>query len=361
MKKKRSFVRFLKIGLIIGCIGIVGFLYLYNWFATALRPVSEDRAKKLITIAPRTSAAAIAEILQDAGVIRNSFAFLQYSRLRGGTSSFKAGKYRISPSMTPSAIANMLRRGGADPNMVMVTIPEGWNLRQIGDSLVKRKIATTADDFLELVGPKSTVKLDGPLERPITGWEGYFFPDTYSVGKAESLQAVAQKMLNNFVDQFYVKHKSEVEASGHSLHEIVTIASMVEREAEVDLDRAKIAGVIENRLNRKMKLDIDATVLYALGHHKNRVYFKDLKIDSPYNTYRHKGLPPGPIASPGLPSLLSALHPEKSEYLFYVAGPNRLHIFTKSEKEHNAVVAKLRQEKKSQDKLQSGQENTIGN
>jgi UPF0755 protein len=149
-------------------------------------------------------------------------------------------------------------------------------------------------------------------------------------------------MLDRFTAAFFDKHRADIERSSHTLHEIVTIASLIEREAEVEQDRARIAGVIENRLKRNMKLDIDATVLFALGRHKERVLYRDLQVASPYNTYRHKGLPPGPIAAPGLPSLVAALHPESHDFLFYVAAPDGSHVFTRTEAEHNAAVARMR-------------------
>ncbi|MEP6756341.1 MAG: endolytic transglycosylase MltG [Chthonomonadales bacterium] len=326
-------------------IGAIGF---YNWFAGSLQPLSEDQAKKTVTIPIGSGPVKIGNILESAGIIKNSFAFSLYARFRGNASSFRSGTYKLSPSMSVAQIALALRRGGSsDSRQASITFPEGWNIKQIADRMVGKKVATKATDVVAMVGPKSTTNFDVPFDRPKTGWEGYLFPDTYSLIRSETPQALLQRMLTNFTERFYNAHKTEVEASGHTLHEIVTIASLIEMEAEVDVDRAKIAGVIENRLNKKMKLDIDATVIYALGHHKTRVLYSDLKVNSPYNTYRHKGLPPAPIASPGLPSLIAALHPEQSEYLFYVAGPNRTHIFTKSEAEHNAVVAKLRAEKKN--------------
>jgi UPF0755 protein len=149
-------------------------------------------------------------------------------------------------------------------------------------------------------------------------------------------------MLDEFTRRFYEPHKEEIARSQHSLHEMVTIASLIERETHVSEERARIAGVIENRLRRGMRLQIDATVLYALEKHKSRVLFRDLQVDSPYNTYRHAGLPPGPIASPGLPCLLAALHPEQHDYLFYVVGPEGSHVFSRTEAEHRRAVMRMK-------------------
>ena len=151
-------------------------------------------------------------------------------------------------------------------------------------------------------------------------------------------------MVLNFSRRFSRPYQHQIAARGSSLHKIVTIASLIEREAKTQEDRPRIAGVLENRLKKGMKLEIDATVLYALGHHKHRVFFKDLLVDSPYNTYRHAGLPPGPIASPGARSLEAALAPEKNDYYYYVARPNGSHYFTRTGKEHEAAVRQARSE-----------------
>jgi UPF0755 protein len=136
----------------------------------------------------------------------------------------------------------------------------------------------------------------------------------------------------------------EIRQSGHSLAEIVNVAAMVEREAEVDADRPKIAGVIYNRLARGMKLQIDATVQYARGQHTSRLLYRDLEIDSPFNTYKVNGLPPGPICCPGLPSIEAAIHPEKSDYLYYVGRPKEAHLFARTYAEHLHNIALVRQE-----------------
>lgn len=302
--------------------------------STSLRPV-------LVHIPSRTGAAGTANLLQRAGVIRNATVFLWYSRLRGEAGRFHAGDYRLSPSYTADEIITRLRRGGGDSEAIAITVPEGWTLKQIASALEQKGILRDGDAFLAMV--KSThPPLKAPFALPNIGIEGYLFPDTYRFTPNAPPENVAQAMLDRFTTAFFDKRRADIERSDHTLHEIVTIASLVEREAKVERDRARIAGVIENRLRNHMRLDIDATVLYALGHHKERVLYKDLEVASPYNTYRHKGLPPGPIASPGIPSLEAALNPEKHGFLYYVASPDGSHVFTRTEAEHNAAVARIR-------------------
>jgi UPF0755 protein len=157
---------------------------------------------------------------------------------------------------------------------------------------------------------------------------------------------VIDTMLSNFSTRFARPYRVEVGRSGRDLHAIVTIASLIEREAKVPQDRARIAGVLDNRLRRGMRLEVDATLDYAYGYHKTRVLYKDLEVASPYNTYRHKGLPPGPIANPGLAALQAALHPERNAFLYYVARPDGAHIFSRTPDEHAAAKRQARLERR---------------
>ena len=153
-------------------------------------------------------------------------------------------------------------------------------------------------------------------------------------------------MLGNFSTRFFRPYQQEIQSNKKSLHQIVTEASLIEKEARVEADRARIAGVLENRLKRRMLLQVDATVLYALGKHKSRVLYRDLEVKSPYNTYRNRGLPPAPIASPGIPSLEATMRPEQHHYLYYVARPNGEHIFTTTSAEHQRAINQVKMEKR---------------
>jgi UPF0755 protein len=171
--------------------------------------------------------------------------------------------------------------------------------------------------------------------------EGYLFPDTYHIGSRTTEEEIIKMMLKRFNDELVkLDYVEKITLPGLSLHNAVTLASLVEREAREDSERPVIAGVIMNRLNRGMKLQIDATVLYALGGHKEKVYYKDLEVDSPYNTYLYYGLPPGPIAFPGEASLKAAIEPAITDYLYYVAKPDGSHAFARTLAEHNNNKAK---------------------
>jgi UPF0755 protein len=310
-----------------------------GWTALELQPVGADRRRVVFVVRRGDRVATVASRLADAGLVRSATAFFLYASLGGHGSRLRAGRYRLSPSMSVREVVAALRRGGS-PESGVVTIPEGFTVRQIAETLYRHGVLADPEAFVRLA--RRPVGIRTSFRMPPTGLEGYLFPETYAMGERTPAAAALQRMVDAFEARFARPYADEIARSGHTLHELVTIASLVEREAEVESDRARIAGVIENRLRRGMRLQIDATVLYALGRHKSRVLYRDLQVASPYNTYRRAGLPPGPIASPGLASLLAALRPARHHDLYYVAGPGGAHIFTATEAEHNRAVARVR-------------------
>ena len=310
-----------------------------GWFLMQPRGGRRHAVKVRITAGNEGAA------LETSGVIRSGPAFDLYCLWHGEDGKLKPGRYNLSPTMTLAQIVRQLKLGpGHSPDdIVHVSVPEGFTMRQIAARLEKDGI-TDGTAFLQLaLNPDPHWSHDFP--RPNGPLEGYLYPDTYEFLPNTPPEKVLDTMLVNFSTRFARPYQHQIAATGRRLHQIVTIASLIEREAKVPEDRRRIAGVLENRLKKGMKLEIDATVLYALGHHKQRVYFKDLLVDSPYNTYRHAGLPPGPIASPGARSLQAALIPEKNELLYYVARPNGSHYFTRTRKEHEAAVRQAREER----------------
>ncbi len=311
------------------------------WAWRQLQPVSRSAQKVRVAVKPGTGAEQIARQLEREGLVRNASLFLLYAHWKGDAGRFKPGVYRLSPNMSAAQISDLLQRGAGDPDDISVTIPEGFTLSQIAQTLQEKGVIRDAQAFLRMTRSASA-PLSAPFPLPKTGLEGYLYPETYRFHPQSAPERVAQTMLDTFTREFYTPHLAEIRRSPHSLHQIVTIAAMIEREASAPQDRARIAGVIENRLRRGMRLQIDATVLYALGRHKERVLYRDLEVNSPYNTYRRAGLPPGPIASPGKPSLQAALRPERHDYLFYVARPDGTHQFTRTLAEHEKAVRQMR-------------------
>ena len=222
-----------------------------------------------------------------------------------------------------------------------MVIPEGFTVRQIAHRLAKQKLVNESA-FLTLAQTQGRTFHVGNWTPPDDNLEGYLVPDTYDVPKGATGRDIVQMMLDNFDKRVLVPDAAQVKQFPGGLPAALTLASLVEREAEVDADRPLIAAVYLNRLRLGMRLQCDATVQYALPEHKTRLLYADLRVDSPYNTYQHKGLPPTPIANPGLPSIDAALHPADVDYLYYVAGPGGRHLFSRTLAGHERNRAQLR-------------------
>jgi UPF0755 protein len=281
--------------------------------------------------------------------VRNALAFMLAARLDGKSGALKAGHYRFSGELSLEKVIGRLREGpnDTDADRVKVTIPEGYTLEQIASLLEDKGVVEKADFLQWTTHPDKVSGISADFPLPKRSLEGYLFPDTYELPPHSAPLQVVNSMLMNFSKRFYRPYQQDIETKSGGLADIVNKASLIEREARAEEDRPRIAGVIENRLQAGMKLQLDATVLYGRAH-KSRVMDGDLKVESPYNTYLYAGLPPGPIANPGMNCLLAALHPERNTYLYYVARPNGRHIFTRTFPEHEAAVKQARAEWKQQ-------------
>jgi UPF0755 protein len=268
----------------------------------------------------------VAAILQSKGIIKSAFAFRIYSHFVTQDLQVKAGHYILAKGTSLSEILSELHKGQSSWNTVMVTIPEGFTVKQIAmrlqsdgvcseQSFLKEEQQGSFDEpFLKDIKPNSKVKYR---------LEGYLFPDTYDFTAGESPREVIDDMLRNFARHVSPDMTQEMSKKGLSLPQVITEASLIEKEARVDSERKVIASVINNRLSAKppMKLQIDATIEYILGH-QNVVTDTDLRVNDPYNTYLHQGLPPGPIANPGFASIDAVVHPAKTNYFYYVVKNN---------------------------------------
>ncbi|WMJ82130.1 endolytic transglycosylase MltG [Clostridium sp. MB40-C1] len=261
------------------------------------------------------------------GLMKNKQLMKIYIKNNKLNTTIKSGEYVIPSDISIKEFVDTLNKG----MKISVTIPEGYDVERIGD-LLEKKGLVSKKDFLKSCKEyklpeniKANIKAKYPLE-------GYLFPDTYEFDKSFSSNKIISAMLNRFEEVLKEVEKEENKEITN-LKDIVIIASIVEKEARIDEDRAEIASVVFNRLKRKMMLQIDATVLYALGEHKDRLYLKDLKVNSPYNTYKIKGLPVGPICSPGKPSIKAALNPKNTENIYYVLQDNEKHYFTNNYKD----------------------------
>lgn len=320
----------------------------------SLQPMARGEPVE-VSIPSGTGSAAIAKLLEEHGIIRSGMVFSAYLKYKQEGGRFQAGDYQLAPGMTLAQIIDKLNRGDViKEEMIRFTIPEGYTVLQIADKLAAEGIVNK-DAFLALAADAS--KWTQPWIKSIPDkaelryrLEGYLFPETYEMKKESTEQAVLDRMLS----EWEKKQKSlpqgweaQMDKLGLDLHGILTVASLVEREVAVDEERSLVAGVIYNRLKQKMPLQIDATVQYLFDKQKERLFEKDLQTQSPYNTYLNAGLPPGPIASPGLLSIKAALFPEETKYLFYVTkkdGSGR-HLFAETFEEHKKNNAASKQAK----------------
>jgi UPF0755 protein len=274
--------------------------------------------------------------LRSKSIITSKEALLHYASLYNLEVPFKKGNYLIKPGTDIKDLLLKLQSGKSD--FAIVTIPEGYSLYQIGKVLEENNLIKK-DELLKT--KLSDFDTDGLLQQKdnvIYPLEGYMFPATYYIPVNTDKNQVIGFMYGKFLKVFSDSDRQRAKELGLSVNDIITVASLIEKEAANDQERSWIAGVIYNRLKAGMPLQIDAAVIYAntLGEKTlNPVTYTALKKDSKYNTYLYKGLPPGPIASPGKPSIEAALYPEKNDYLYYVLGPNG-HVFSKTFEEQKA-------------------------
>jgi UPF0755 protein len=309
------------------------------WFNAGLRPVSSDTTTTLVVIKP-ARVKQLSGLLEAQGLIRSASAFrlMAKGRVALKGEQAQAGAYDLSPSMSAEEIWARLCAGKVAQRRV--TFPEGFTVEQMAGRLAER-LQVPPEAFVDAAqGAKASRDVGFRLPRgPL---EGYLFPSTYSFAVGGKPQLMVGEMLVAFQRAFAQPYREELARRELTLHQVVTLASLVEREARVPAERALIAGVLQNRLDKGMRLECDATVQYALGGHKSRLLYQDLKVDSPYNTYLHAGLPPGPICNPGLACLKAALFPTKTDYLFYVARRNGHHLFTRTFAEHERAIQQAR-------------------
>ncbi|MGQ9531409.1 MAG: endolytic transglycosylase MltG [Desulfotomaculales bacterium] len=310
------------------------------WAAAALvvallSPAGPPGAVQIsVTVAPNTTAHGIGELLERKGLVRSGEVFGWYARLRGVDGRLQAGEYVLHPGLSVPALTAVLAEGRS--TSYRVTIPEGATLAEIAGRLVAAGLVTREEFFREVAGGDFSYDFLAGLPPGPRRLEGYLFPDTYYFTRRDGAHAIIDAMLRRLAAEVEsLDLKARAARRGLDLHQVLTVASMIEKEARVAEERPLIAGVIYNRLARGMPLQIDATVIYVLGVNRGRVDYRDLEVVSPYNTYRVTGLPPGPIGAPGRASLLAAVAPAQVPYLYYVARPDGTHAFAATLEEHN--------------------------
>jgi UPF0755 protein len=284
------------------------------------------------------SARRIGHLLQTQGLIRSAGIFALAVRLQGLEHQLRAGTYRLDGTRSTVAIVHQLVE--AQVIIERITIPEGLTRQQVAGLLSRRGLADSTR-FLALT--EDPVLLDRlGVDAPTL--EGYLFPETYFFDAGTPETAVIERMVDEFHAVFADSLRDRLAEIGFSLHEAVTLASIVEGEAMLEEERPIISGVFLRRLQLNRRLESCATVEYALGFHKKRLTSEDLLVDSPYNTYQHQGLPPGPIGNPGRAAILATLYPADTDYLYFVARGDGTHIFSRTNQEHAKAKQTIRRQ-----------------
>ncbi|UUV18580.1 endolytic transglycosylase MltG [Fusobacteria bacterium ZRK30] len=269
----------------------------------------------------------VGDFLNKVGIEQNIFLKV-YFRVSGISSEIKAGHYKLDREYTISEFFKVLKEGRSE--MVRITIPEGFTVEQIKKLLISNEMISESE-FQNIL---KDIKF--PYPTPNNNFEGYFFPETYYFAIGSDPKVIIETMLGEFLRKFPVENYGKSEKDKQDFYEKLILASIIEREAVLDVEKPLIASVFYNRIKKGMRLESDATVNYIFGYEKRRIYYKDLKIESPYNTYRNHGLPPAPIGNPGSVAIEASLNPASTGYYFFVAtydGTNS-HHFTKTYREH---------------------------
>lgn len=304
------------------------------WWSVNLKPVSDSAQKQVFVLEEGMSASQIAKALEEMGIIRSAEVFRQLCRVEKADAKLKAGMYTLSPALSSREILEILLQG-PEPDIIKVTIPEGYTVAEIVSTLVQNGLGAEKELYqaMQSFGANDYSFLkDLPTGK--TRLEGFLFPDTYFFDRDSTPKEVINRFLERFEQEVTAEVQNRLQELDMSVYHWVIKASIVEREAVIQEERAIIAGVFDNRLKQGMALQSCATVQYILGEVKPVLSIEDTQIDSPYNTYKYPGLPPGPIANPGHASLNAALYPAETDYLFFVAKNDGSHAFAKTYNEH---------------------------
>jgi UPF0755 protein len=291
-----------------------------------------------VTIPPGSSFATAVDSLAHAGVVSSPRLFRVYASARNRDRDLKAGTYAFERGASWSTVLDALTRGKGLVHTV--TIPEGFALSNIAP-LLGRALSVPPESVMVAASDSS---LRHRLDVPTPTLEGYLFPDTYTFVEGTSADEAIHMLVARFEKVWKPEWTVRLQDLAMSRHDVMTLASIIEKEARLAQERPVISAVYHNRLKRGMLLQADPTVQYALGRHVDRVLYKDLEVDSRYNTYKHPGLPPGPIASPGAASIEAALYPASVPYLYFVAHPDGHHEFRETFAEHTEARAQIRRE-----------------
>ncbi len=324
--------------LALGVVVVAGMAAAWGLLARTHRPYRGfTGAEQFVEIPAGAGSRTIGDRLVQAGIVRDHVTFRLALWMSGAGRRLKAGEYRFDRAVTPAEVIDKLARG--DVYVIRLTVPEGFTLFDVAQ-LFEAYGFGPADSFVRAASDRSVI---GSLDPGARTLEGYLFPDTYALPRKTDAPKLVRLMVAQFVRTFTPDLRQAAEARSLSVHELVTLASIVEKETGAASERPVVAAVYQNRLRIGMPLQCDPTVIYALelaGRYDGNIRKQDLSLDSPYNTYRYAGLPPGPIASPGRAALEAVAHPADADYLYFVSRNDGTHVFSRTLEEHNRNVQK---------------------
>jgi len=334
----------------LAALGVAGALtagFGYGWTRGRLAPAGPSQGSvRTVVIPPGATTREVAELLHGAGLIRDPVVFRLYARFRGLDGRIQSGEYELSAGMSAEQILDQLVRGQVVERSI--TIPEGLTVAEVAQRLGEAGVVDP-EEFLAAVAASTAADAWVPRDAPVrVRLEGYLFPATYRYRRGVTGTDLVAMMVERFRQVWTPEYEERARELGLTVHQVVTLASIVEEEAQVPEERPIIAGVYLNRLRLGMKLDADPTVRYALQKPPDQdLTLSDLQVDDPYNTYRYPGLPPGPICNPGEASIRAVLFPAEHDYLYFVArgdGSGR-HRFSRTLEEHWQAMAEAKRER----------------
>ena len=328
--------KFKKTASVLLILFVLGWIYFFSLFYIPHTSDDFTEGTRYLIVKRGQSLSEIAAGLEKMGAISSRSDFKFYTKMLGNSTRLKTGRYAIRPDDSISDIVDILVKGYAAP--FNVTIPEGYTMAEMA-SLLGSTIDMDEAGFKKLLYDQDL--LDS-LGIEADNLEGYLAPSTYNFFYEENPKSVVLKMVGHFFESLPDSFEEKANNLGLTFDEAVTLASMVEEEAMIDSERPVIAAVYLNRLRKRWRLECDPTVIYALGGLDRPLYRKDLTYDSPYNTYKYFGLPPGPISNPGIKSLEAAVNPAQSNYMFFVAKGDGSHVFTRTLRDHNNARIRIK-------------------
>ncbi|MBR3050913.1 MAG: endolytic transglycosylase MltG, partial [Selenomonadaceae bacterium] len=337
-------------GVVFACIAVIGAILIFAdpSIAHIQKPVQDetptenivDEEKRInIKIRDGLSTAEIADRLAEKGVIDSSLRFRIFSRLYGYDDKFRPGAYTFTAGMSDDEVFEKLLTG--EKQFVRFTIPEGFGVKEIAERLYNLDLADK-EEFLKAAEDFTPYDYMRKRQNVFYAAEGFLFPDTYNVESDMEVDEILNLMTKTFDERLTPAMRSRAERMGLSVYDLITLASMVEREVRFPEDRPIVAQVLLKRLKLNMPLQTDATLQYLMEVPKEEVSIEDTQIDSPYNTYQHTGLPPGPIANPGMASIEAVLHPADTDYLYFVADKLGHNHYAYTYEEHLNLVNQYR-------------------